>query len=433
MLNQFSFIPRKSCSSRGRRVISSNRLKMATANGDISINDDGRIWLHRPFQITPPAPPTSMHSGTPIISGCQLPKATPPGDRLHHQFSSSSTPEKLLEGILLSKSELYESQFRSRVATEDRKRIRRRTIQSRIGLGEVNVTIYFPSGNDGDNSLIKLNGICLHVHGGCWLWGDSYHQVAHRCLEMSQSMNVAVVSVEYSLLSDNFANLFDPVNEVLIAMHWIESSGPTELNTHHSFVGSGESCGAHLLMLAMLRRRDMEDVVLHPPVPLLPTNLCPTSWSKWKCLNLVYGVYDISGSPTVRADGDTSSPLCGNDLLWVYDLYYSRVVESMQDTTNDGTQQMRMDRRHPSFSPLYADLSHFPPALLSVGSADPLLDDSLFMASKYSSYRNHVELAVYEGGEHGVGHFGLQEEEVMGIRTRRHTLAFMNEYLQSDK
>ena len=60
-------------------------------------------------------------------------------------------------------------------------------------------------------------------------------------------------------------------------------------------------------------------------------------------------------------------------------------------------------------------------------------NNSLFMASKYSSYRNHVELAIYEGGEHGVGHFGLQEEEEMGIRARRHTLAFMKEYLQSDK
>jgi acetyl esterase len=424
---------------------------MATASGDIGINDDGRIWVHRPFQITPPvAPPTSMHLGTPIILRCPIPKSQPVlGDRLHHQFFSSSTPEKLLEGIHHSKSELYESQVRSRIATKDQKRICRRTIQSRLSLDEVNVTIYFPSGNDGDNSLIKLDGICLHVHGGCWLWGDSYHQVAHRCLEMAQSANVAVVSVDYSLLcrvnmngdSDNSANSYDPVNEVLIALDWIESSGPTEFNAHHSFVGSGESCGAHLLMLAMLRRRDMEDVVLHPPVPLLPMNSCPTaqstttSWSNWKCLNLVYGVYDISGSPSVRADEDTSSPLCGNDLLWVYDLYYSRVIKSIQDTTNgdNGAQQMIMDRRHPSFSPLYANLSHLPPALLSVGTADPLLDDSLFMASKYSSYRNHVELAVYEGGEHGVGHFGLQEEEEMGIHARRHTLAFIKKYLQSDK
>jgi acetyl esterase/lipase len=106
----------------------------------------------------------------------------------------------------------------------------------------------------------------------------------------------------------------------------------------------------------------------------------------------------------------------------------------MQAKTNgDATQQMNMDRRHPLLSPLYANLSHFPPSLLSVGTADPLLDDSLFMANKYCSYGNSVEVAVYEGGEHGVGHFGLQEDEEMGILARRHTLAFLKEYLQCDK
>jgi acetyl esterase len=378
-----------------------------------------------------------------------MPKLTPrpeSGDRLHHQFSQSSTPEEFLEDVHLSKAEFYESQFLSRVAKEDLKRIWRSTIQSsRLGLGEVNVTIYFPSVN---NALAKLDGICLHVHGGGWLWGDSYHQVAHRCLEMAQSTNAAVVSVEYSTFcrvnrngdANYCANFFDPVNDVLIAMDWIESSGPKELNTHHSFVGSGESSGAHLLMLAMLRRRDMENVVLHRPVPLLPINSCPTaqfttaSWSKWKCLNLVYGVYDISGSPKIHADGCASSPLCGDDLLLLYDLYYSRVLKSTQAKKNgDATQQMNMDRRHPLLSPLYANLSHFPPSLLSVGTADPLLDDSLFMANKYCSYGNSVELAVYEGGEHGIGHFGLQEDEEMGILARRHTLAFLKEYLQCDK
>ncbi len=164
------------------------------------------------------------------------------------------------------------------------------------------MTIYLPAGNEDAYSTTKLDGICKHVHGGGWLWGDSYHQVAHRCLEMAQTTNMAVVSVEYDLLcqvddgnvddSDRGTKLFDPVDDFLLAINWIESSGPEELNAQHSFVGSGESSGAHLLMLAMLRRRDMEDVVLHPPMSLLPINSRPTamstatSWSKWKCLNL---------------------------------------------------------------------------------------------------------------------------------------------------
>ncbi|KAL7540448.1 hypothetical protein ACHAXR_010113 [Thalassiosira sp. AJA248-18] len=433
---------------------------MSSSHDDGSLgcdNKNGRIWTHRPFQITPTTPSSSSSTSVkPKITNCPLPKTTPhsaPVDKLHSLVSSSPSPDKYLEQIHQSKVEFYETQFQSRVTKEEWPRIDRRTIQSPCGLGEVDATIYFPEKEKviHDDTSSKLQGICLHVHGGGWLWGDSYHQVAHRCLEMAQSLNVAVVSVEYSLFcqvnrhsENNKSNAFDPVNDVSVAIDWIESNGVRELNAYPSFVGSGESSGAHLLLLAMLNRRDRDEVALHPPVPLPTMNSSPTSqstnaasssWStsSWKCLNLVYGVYDISGTPSIRADGDSSSPLCGNDLLFLYDLYYSKVQESMK-STGDGSNSAQksnpsLDRQHPSLSPLYANLSHLPPALISTGTADPLLDDSLFMANKYSSYGNHVELAIYEGGEHGIGHFGVQEDEEMGVRARGHTLDFMKEYL----
>jgi len=396
------------------------------------IKNDGRIWIHRPFQITPLSTPAT--SGGPTITSCPLPKATPyssPEEKLHYFVSSSPTPEKVLKQIYQSKVELYDSQLQSRVAKEALTRIQRRTIQSPHGLGEVDATIYLPEKDDTQHDAPpKLQGICLHVHGGGWLWGDSYHQVAHRCLEMAKSMNVAVVSVEYSLFcqvnrhcnENNNPDAFDPVSDVSIAIDWIESNGARELNTCPSFVASGESSGAHLLLLAMLNRRDRDK-------PSSTTQSTTSLTSSWKCLNLVYGVYDISGTPSIRADGDSSSPLCGNDLLWMYDVYYSKVQQSMQVTNDSSAQQMNMDRQHQLLSPLYANLSHMPPALITIGTADPLVDDSLFLANKYSAYGNRVELAIYEGGEHGIGHFGRQEDEEMGIQARRHTLEFMKEYL----
>jgi acetyl esterase len=420
---------------------------------DIVVNDGnrddvGRIWMHRPFNCTPSAAASSTSTDSDdthiVVSYCPLPKSSQQqasDDTLHRRFASSSNAEGFLADVHTSRAEFYASEFRSRVAEGDMKRIRRRTIHSRHGSGGVNVTIYRPPGNDGADSILGLDGICLHVHGGGWLWGDSYHQVAHRCLEMAQATNVAVVSVEYGLLcrldggnvdeSCGASKPFDPVEDVLLAMDWIETCGPEELNARHSFVGSGESSGAHLLMLAMLRRRDVEGIALRTSMSRPSMKTCPaapsaaTSWSRWKCLNLVYGVYDLSGSPSIRADGDASVPLCGNDLLWLYELYCSRAPRSKND---DGTRRLEMD---PSFSPLYANLSHFPPALLTVGTADPLRDDTVFMANVYSSYGNHVELAIYEGGEHGIGHFGLQEDEEMGVRARRHTLSFMREWLLS--
>jgi acetyl esterase len=55
-------------------------------------------------------------------------------------------------------------------------------------------------------------------------------------------------------------------------------------------------------------------------------------------------------------------------------------------------------------SPLFADLAGVPPALFTVGSLDPLLDDSLFMHARWPTDK---ELRVYEGGAHGFNAFPL--------------------------
>ena len=403
------------------RVIQYNMMSTSSSFDDGEkidrTNNEGRIWLHRPFQITPlVAGDTSGSSNpNPTIIRCPLPKSSPctsPEEKLNHLHSISSNPEQFRREALQTKVDFYKSQFHSRVTKEHRKRIERRSIQS--SLGTVDVTIYFPETNHDKH---KLHGICLHVHGGGWIWGDSHDQVGHRCLEMADSMNAAVVSVEYSLVCqwNRHSTVFNPVNDVRIAIEWIEQNGATELNAYNSFVASGESSGAHLLMLALLERR---------PSSKDQTSGEQSSWSSWKALNLVYGFYDLSGTPSVHADGNKSSPICGSELLWMSDLYCAKIHESKTKEESN-----IIDKQHPSLNPLHADLSHMPRALFSVGTCDPLLDDTLFMASRYSKAGNHVELAVYEGGEHGLGHFGMQEDEVMGIHMRRHTLEFMRALL----
>ena len=385
-----------------------------------STSDDqvglGKIWLHRPFNITPASTDALPN---PSISHCRLPTKNPKPaseNRWHTLYHQS--PASALEHNLLSKQEFFKAQFSSRVTEEDAaKRIQKRRLQQSCSK-TVDVTIYLPTSavasNDDDTSESNekhLQGICLHVHGGGWIFGDSRCQVGHRCLEMSDALNAAVVSVEYSLTTSNIddGKIFDPVSEVVSAIDWIETAGADELNAKPIFVASGESSGAHLLLLSMLKCRDR-----------------PQRISSWKCLNLVYGFFDLSGTPSVRTDGNESSPISGDELLFMADMYCSK----LKGGSNTDDQSANLDRQDPSISPLYANLSDLPPALFTVGSADPLLDDSLFLTSRYCvGGNNYAELVIYEGGEHGIGHFGSQEDEEMGKRARQYTYEFMKHYL----
>jgi acetyl esterase len=60
-----------------------------------------------------------------------------------------------------------------------------------------------------------------------------------------------------------------------------------------------------------------------------------------------------------------------------------------------------IDQVDPTVSPLYADLKNMPPALFTIGTMDPLLDDSLFMYARWLSAGNEADLLIYPGGIHG--------------------------------
>ena len=64
----------------------------------------------------------------------------------------------------------------------------------------------------------------------------------------------------------------------------------------------------------------------------------------------------------------------------------------------------RLGRRN---RPLVAKLARgrAEPTIFTVGTLDPLLDDSLFMASRWAAAGNQAELAVYPGGIHAFNAF----------------------------
>jgi acetyl esterase/lipase len=201
-------------------------------------------------------------------------------------------------------------------------------------------------------------GTYLHLHGGGWTVGAADLQDPLLWF-LAEEANVAVASVDYRLAPEHpFPAGRD---DCVTAARHLPRSGLPE-----PYVIGGESAGAHLAVLTLL----------HVP--------------HFSGANLVYGAYDLSGTPSRRVYRDTLV-LTDGSMEWFTQQFLPGVDAE--------------GRRAPEISPLYADLDGVPRALFTVGSADPLLDDSRFMAARWPA---DCELRVYEGGAHGFNAFPIE-------------------------
>jgi acetyl esterase/lipase len=212
-------------------------------------------------------------------------------------------------------------------------------------------------------------GVYLHLHGGGHAIGSA--DMMDPALDsLSRAARATVVSVEYRLAPEHPYPAGPDDCEA--AALWLARNARAELGAERLVIG-GESAGAHLSAITLLRLRDR-----HGAAPFCAANL-------------VYGCYDASGTPSVRRWGERYLVLSTPIIDWFMDLWVPD----------------RARRADPDVSPLYADLRGMPPALFTVGTLDPLLDDSLFMASRWEAAGGRAELAIYPGGVHGFNLFPL--------------------------
>jgi acetyl esterase len=206
-------------------------------------------------------------------------------------------------------------------------------------------------------------GIYLHIHGGGWVLGGA--DLQDPMLErIADNTGLAVISVEYRLAPEHPYPAGPDDCET--AALWLARTAKAEFGTDKLTIG-GESAGGHLAAVTLLRMRDRHGF----------TGFCGA--------NLVYGAYDLSMTPSQRLFGNERLVLRTIDIVQFYNSFLP----------------MGGDRRDPDISPLYAGLHGMPPALFSVGTADALLDDTLFMHARWLAAGNVAELAIYPGGAHG--------------------------------
>jgi acetyl esterase/lipase len=208
----------------------------------------------------------------------------------------------------------------------------------------------------------SIGGVYLHFHGGGHVLGRAHHSDQRNEL-IARTCSLAVVSVDYRLAPEHPYPAGPDDCEA--AGLWLVEHGAAEFGSDRLLIG-GESAGAHLAASTLLRLRDRH------------------GFSGFQGANLVFGVFDLSATPSVRLWGSRELVLSANSMRWFGDHF---VPEAM--------------RRDPDVSPLYARLDGLPPALFTVGTLDPLLDDTLFMYARWIAAGNEAELAVYPGAVHG--------------------------------
>jgi acetyl esterase len=211
----------------------------------------------------------------------------------------------------------------------------------------------------------RVDGVYLHFHGGGMTLGSAA-SMDGRNWPLAQHCNVAIVSVDYRLAPEHPYPAGPEDCEA--AASWLVQAARAEFGTDRLVVG-GESAGAYFSIVTMIRLRDR----LGRRPPFLGIDLC-------------YGGYDLGGTPsTVQQIGKV--PYATGD-----DVNRRHYLPGLT----------REQARQPAISPLWADLHDLPPCLLTVGTADWLLDDSLFLAARLQAADNEVELAVYPEGPHGI-------------------------------
>jgi acetyl esterase/lipase len=213
----------------------------------------------------------------------------------------------------------------------------------------------------------RPTGIYLHIHGGGWTLGG--HDMQDVLLkQLANDTGLVAASIAYRLAPENpYPAGPDDCEDAVL--HLLEN-GPKLLDAPGRFAIGGESAGAHLSVVTLLRLRDRHAIK-----------------NRIAAANLVFGAYDLNGTPSQLLWGDRNLVLSRPIVKWFVDNFLPGVPFEQ--------------RRDPDISPLYGILSDMPKALFSVGTLDCLIDDSLFMVERWRLAGNAATLEIYPEAVHG--------------------------------
>jgi acetyl esterase/lipase len=206
----------------------------------------------------------------------------------------------------------------------------------------------------------------LYIHGGAFVAGSP---LSHRAIttEYARRYGGAVFSLDYRLMPEQPRQA--GIDDCRAAYRWILDTGPDGPGRAREVFVSGDSAGGNL-------------------------SLSLSNWIRDRGLQAPNGVIALSpatdgtfASPSLKSNVDTDhmlGPMFGKmNRIPKFLLRLSALASN------------RIPPRHPSVSPIYADLSKLPPTLVHVSAQEMLLDDAVRYVNKARAQGSPVELQAW--------------------------------------
>jgi acetyl esterase len=203
--------------------------------------------------------------------------------------------------------------------------------------------------------------VYLHFHGGAMVAGSAA-MMDFPNRDLVNNTGVAVVSVEYRKAPE-FPWPAGPDDGLAVSRELLDHAA-ADLGSERLLIG-GESAGGYLAAAVALRIRDELGAI-----------------DRVDGLNLTYGVFDWGRTPSQRGMRANTG----------FDVLSAEALGLAADSFLPG--RTDDERRDPAMSPAFADLHGLPPCLVTVGTCDHLLDDSLLFAARAAAAEVDVDLLV---------------------------------------
>ena len=224
--------------------------------------------------------------------------------------------------------------------------------------GRIGARLHLPAG------LGPSSPGLLYLHGGGWVIGnpDTHDRLTR---ELAAAIGARVVSLAYALAPEH--PYPEGLDDCVDAARWLGAEGASlGIDPNRLLIG-GDSAGGNLTAATLLRlRRDGG-----PP---------------FSGAIYIYGAFALTlDTPSMRAWGNRDLVLSLEVMEWFRRLYLG----------SKGSDE------DPFVSPLRGDLRGLPPAIVVVGTLDPLQSDSELFAAALRRAGVPAELHVFEDGLHG--------------------------------